>query len=537
MGRLRLIFFIFLLTTSYQLRATSHISFAKDNYPDTLTNQIIATKNTDELYAPFKELKDFYFKDNKYNEFIEFLKSLGQKKKGLATFVSYYTALSRYQQLKHLEVAQKWDEYFSSGDKYRQELQENVFKIIDSTKINEPLNLYARLLFWQFAKDQQDTSCNERLSGLLNALYEYAKDAKDISVIKEVAQQLLARGEKISAKQVYKIYVEKLAASEINLEDLGSIALDSYNQGNLELAESVYDLYQERIIKAYPKEKFIPILIDIAKKFVYEDAGLMDPFYAEEVFSRLEQVAGKDAFDEQLLYLRAFNLEKNKEYTRAKDIYLELVKLFPSSKYTDEAIFKIGIISTYILSDASGGKNYFKQLAQKETTSAQVISSLYQLGLLNQWEENFTQAKEFYDQLIERAKDSFLDTQQLTQQRLKEILETKPLEYNLKTFLDVCLKKENVIFGGTKIDLRSHPHKLKKEEDTNITTSVGVLESGCMQVEIQYLWSGHLGVNTPSITESSFQTKYVNPGTKEINLVVVSPAGVIDRNLDMVDVD
>jgi hypothetical protein len=56
-----------------------------------------------------------------------------------------------------------------------------------------------------------------------------------------------------------------------------------------------------------------------------------------------------------------------------------------------------------------------------------------------------------------------------------------------------------------------------------------------MQVELQYLWSGHLGENKPSTSQSSFETSYTTAGTKEINLVVVSPTGVIDRTLDMVD--
>jgi hypothetical protein len=58
-----------------------------------------------------------------------------------------------------------------------------------------------------------------------------------------------------------------------------------------------------------------------------------------------------------------------------------------------------------------------------------------------------------------------------------------------------------------------------------------------MQVELQYLWSGHLGSAKPTSEPSSLNTEYSDKGTKEINLVVVSPAGIIDRGLDILDVD
>jgi hypothetical protein len=56
-------------------------------------------------------------------------------------------------------------------------------------------------------------------------------------------------------------------------------------------------------------------------------------------------------------------------------------------------------------------------------------------------------------------------------------------------------------------------------------------------VELQYLWSGHTGEKTPSLYESEFKTSYAYSGTKEINLVVVSPSGILDRSIYLIDVD
>ncbi len=346
----------------------------------------------------------------------------------------------------------------------------------------------------------------------------------------------MSYGEKGKAKEVYKIYVDKIVNSDIKDDQLNSIALGFYKEGNLDLAQTVFDVYIEKITKSTPKEKLIPILIDIAKLFSYKDEGPKDTFYAEKVFQKLEEIGTKDAFDERFLYLRAFNLEKTKEYPKAKDLYVDLVKLYPKTCYADEANFKIGMVYTYILRDIESGRSYFEKLERKETLSPQGISSLYQLGLLSQWKEDYIKAKEYYNKLIEKAKDDFQETVILTKERLKEIDEAKPIEYNLKTFLDISLKEENAIFDTTKVDLRSSPYNAKKDQEVAVDSTAYTAETGCMQIELEYLWSGHTGITKPTNAQSSFLTQYLYPGTKEINLVVVSPSGIIDRNLDMADV-
>jgi acyl carrier protein phosphodiesterase len=507
----------------------------EDNKLVTLSKQIIDFKSNQDLYIPFEELKDLYLKDNKYNEFVDFLKSLGQKKKALEPFINYYIALSRYRQLKYLEEIQNWDEYFSQANTYRDQITEGSQKVIESINVKEPLHIYARLILWQFHKDQQDVFCEQALTNLMNSVSEYAKDGQDIKPLKEVADKLSDYGEKGKAKELYRIYVAKLTTSDIKDKDLNNVALGFYKEGNLDLAQNLYDVYMERMAKSSPKEKLIPLLIDIAKSFSYAQDRPYDALYADKIYQKIEDIGGKESLNEELIYLRAFGLEKMKEYAKAKDIYIELVQRYPRTTHADEAVFKAGLIYTYILRDINSGKTYFEKLAQKESVSPQVISSLYQLGLLNQWQEDLVKAKDYYNKLIEKAKDQLAETVSKTQERLKEIEEAKPLEYNLKTFLDVCLKEEYAGLDMTKVDLKAHPYMAKKDESIEINSQVFLAESGCFQVELQYLWSGHTGTKNPSSAESSFATAYAQRGTKEINLVVVSPTGIIDRNMDIVD--
>jgi len=531
--------FLFLLSylSLYTICPTLYAFAQEESKLTALTKQIIEAKSDVNLYPTFEKLKDLYFNDNKYKEFVEFLYSLAKQKKELTPVVNYYIALTRYSQLAFLEEKQNWDEYFSQGNAYRQELVLSAKGAADSLSSSDPFSLYARLLLWKFHKAQNDALNESSLSELINACNAYVKNVTDLTPIKDVANNLLALGEKAKAKEAYRIYEEKIMSSNIRDDELKIIAMGFYKDGNLDLAEAIYDGYIERIAKTEAKERLIPELTDIAKNFSFKDEGQMDPSYAAKIFNKIEALGGKEAFNQELMYLRALSLEKIKEYAKAKDAYLDLVLMFPETGLYDQAIFKVGIISTYILHDLKNGKSYFEKIAQKETPSPQVISSLYQLGLLGQWEEDYLKSKEYYNKLIALPEVGFQDTRLLTQERLKEIEEAKPMEHNLKLFLDASLKEEYFGLDPARVDLKSSPYKAKKDQDVATVLKPIAPASGCIEVRLQYLWSGDLGTSKPTIEEASFISRYPCAGTKVINVVVVSSAGIAELSLDMIDVE
>jgi TolA-binding protein len=502
-----------------------------------LAKQILDAKNSQEIFTAFEAAKQEYFKKNQYNDFVEFLDSLAQKKKDLIAFVNYYKGLSRYHQLKFLEEKQNWDEYFSQGNNYRDELSSSLEQSIKATIAADKINVYSRLILWQFHEDQQDAFAEQSLIELSAGALEYAKSSQDLAPVKEVADKLLSYAKPGQSKELYKVYIDKIASANVSDEELKAMAQQFVTEGNFELAQTVYDVYIDRIVKALPKEKAIAGLIEIARFFAYKDEGVKDVFYAEKVFKKIEEIAGKDAFDEDLSYLRTFNLEKAKEFAQAKDLYICLLDRFPQTKHADEANYKIGIIFTYVLRDSQAAKVYFEKLAQKETISPQVISSLYQLGLLSQWQEDLVKAKDYYKRLIEKAKGEFSESTALAKERLKEIEESKTLDYNIKIFLDVSLKEEYTNFNMAKVDLKSSLYRPKKNKEVNLSSLAYPPQSGCMQVVLDYLWSADLGKAKPDSQEASFATSYSEAGTKVIFLVVTTPSGIIDRNIDLLDVE
>ena len=535
------------------MSAVSYQLFAQDNDKlVALSKKVIEVKSSEDAYSLLQELTGLYFKEHKYNEAVAYLKSLFSRKKTLEPMLNYYIGFTRYAQLRYLQETQGWDEYFNQGNNYRDEITWSLQKTIDASASNDALGVYARLTLWEFHKGQNDASSDAALSDLMNFVLSYAKEAKNLSAIKAAAAELLTGGEKAKSSQLYKIYVDKIATLEMKDADLKTAALGFYHEGNLDLAEGIYDVYIDRVKATLSKEKLIPILTEIAKIFIYKDQGLNDALYAEKIFQRMEEIGTKNAFDQELIYLRALNLEKTREYQKAKDFYLDLVQRYPQGSYADKAYFKLGIIYTYILRDPKTGRGYFEKLVlpsspgltvsvteptQEKAFGPVAISSLYQLGLLSQWQGDLTAAKEYYNKLLEKAKDSFPETASLTRERLKEIEQSRPIEYNLKTFLDASLKEEYAHLDMSKINLKPHPYGAKKKEIINIDSAVYTAESGCLEVGLQYLWSGHLGLIQSPPNDSTFNTTYSEAGPKEINLVVVSPAGIIERSIDLVDLD
>ncbi len=510
-----------------------YLAFARDQTKsDLLTKQIMETENKAQLFRAFSELKDIYFKENKYTELVELLKSFSQKKNNLAPFINFYTALSRYQQLKYLEEAQKWDEYFGQGNSYKDELSNSLKEAISSSLLDEPVNLYSRLLLWQFHQDQQDAFAEGALEGLWNSALEYAKAPSDIQPLKETADQFLKYNFKMKAKELYRIYVEKLSQQEIKDSELKETALKFYKEGNSELAQAVYDVYLERAAKSLSKEELTAVLTEIAKAFLD-----LDHLYAEKMFKKIEAAGTKDALTEELTLLRGLNLEKAKEYSQARDVYLDFIERFPSAPSSQKVNFRLGIISVYILRDIQTAKGHFKKIAALETPASEVISSLYHLGLLSQWEGDPSKAKEYYNSLLEKTKEDFLETKVLAEERLREINEEKTLDYNLKTFLDACLKEEYATLKIDKAQINPSVYSAKKGEEINITPLVSAEPSGCLQVEMQYLWSGHTGKTKPLANIPAFNTSYSEGGIKEICLVVVSPSGIIDRSIILIDIE
>lgn len=506
------------------------------------------------------KLKEEYFKEHKYQEFVQYLEILKKEQSDLAAEANYYIALTRYQQLKYLEETQNWNEYFNSGNDYRQAIALSLQGAIAASRPQDRLGVLARCLLWQFHKDQTDALEEGSRQDLLNASLEYAKVNKDAQVLKYVAEVFFGYGNSGDAKKIYRLYAEKLIAAETNIEKIKMAAHEAYLKNNLPLSTLFYDAYIGKITHLYAQDQLFQELTEIARLFSHSACktsacvqrplpaansqepslctaeAIYDTDYAEKIFQKIAELFGTGRLVEELQYLRACNLEKGRDFLAARDQYEILCKNFPANKHYEEAIFKIGIINTYVAKDIIQGNLYFTQLLNRPAISPQVISALYQLGLLAQWQNDLVKAKDYYLSLIEKAADSFPQLQKLSQDRLKEIENNTEIEYNLKTFLEATFTPQpQVPFDMSRVELGAEPLTVTKGGNTQITASVYLPESGCMMVSVKYLWSGDTGRDTVNAEEANFTATYPETATNVVNLVVMASSGPVDRSIVLVD--
>jgi len=520
-----------------------------------LTQKIIGTENLESAYPAFEELTESYFSARRYNEYADLLKNLAQKKKELEPAVDYYAALTRYYQLKYLEDAQSWDEYFNKGNDYRGQIKDSLDRAIQATALNADVyGLNARLLLWKFYKGKQDDAGTAALGGLMDYISRYAAgNAQNLLAIKEAGYELLSFNEKIKAKMVYEIYADKLLTSGVSQEELGETALGLYKEGNLGLAESIYNLYIEEALKTFAPEKSAPLLMEIGRLFLYGRQKPYDAFYAETILAKAEEVAGIEIFDEELMYLRALSLEKTRQFERARAAYDNFAARFPASGHVHEAAFKSAFISAYALGELNDAKARFQDLAAGQNPDAYTAAGLYQLGLFSQWENDLEAAKSYYVKALsvgtvhyavptnaktEQSSVPASEVAVLAQERLNEIAGSRPMAYNLKTFLDAAINHgASLRADASTLGLSADSYTIDKNEFVFISSTAVPLESGCVQVSIEYLWSGQCGKTKPSSDSFSFNTSYDSPGPKVINLVAVSPTGLMGWDFAIIDVE
>ncbi len=480
-----------------------------------------------------EKLKDKYFSEKNYSEFIDYLQNL-KKENPKDLEINYYLALSRYTQLKDLEEKKDWDRYFSLRNIYRDKIIKETENVIDKAK-DLKIVLEAKYLRWLIHRDFNDEEKDLLLKELINLAFEYTQKERDFLILKKIAKRLETENEEPASLSFYNLYAKALIESNISLEQLRQEADDLYEEDNIRLSSKIYEHYIERLIKEsnFSRQDLSSILISIVKKF--SDSGqkdVKDLEFAEKSFLRLKELG---ELTEELQYLRAYNLQRKKEYLRCVEEYQILLKNYPQTKYSDEVKFKLGIIYLYELKDIQKAKDILRDLSEQGFKKEYTLSSLYHLGLYYQYKEEKEKANDFYQKILDLAEDGkkFSEIVKSTQKRLREIKESRPIEYNLKIFLDsVFLEKiiaKNLEFSGL-------PGKGFKEEEINFQVKFLPSETGCLVPEFKFLWSGDLG-GLEEITDThEFVASYSNLGTKVINLVVILHSQILDSSIEMIDI-
>jgi hypothetical protein len=501
--------------------------------PEPVRKAITGARDEQALAKGIEAAEGLFLAEHAYDGYVEFLKSLALNEKLGKALVSYSVGRARFLQLKYLEESQQWEQYFNKGAALRADAENNLLEALKNASPQNAVSVYANLQLWQYHKDQQDSGQEAALNSLMNSAKEFASAAQEPAPLKKAADLLASYGEKAKARELYALYFGKFSA-EISSEKLFSTASDFLAEGNIDLAESAFDLYSERISKS-GKETAVPAFLRIAKAFVFKDAQPNDPAYAEKMFAAAEAQGGTEALDEEALFLRAFNLEQDHELDKAGNVYTQAAERFPNGKYLEESLFKSAVISAYVRRDIQSARKGFEKLAAQEPADAYTVDALYQLGLLKQWEQDIPAARELYTKAVGKAGEAYLETGLQAKKRLEEIESSKPLDFAARSFLDSSLGAGGAQFEMTRAEIKA-PAVAEKGKELSISVQALPDPSGCSQVALSFYWSGDIGTSAPGSEQQVFLTTYNEPGTKLLAVVVISPSGVVDRAIKMIDV-
>ncbi|MBL7197894.1 MAG: tetratricopeptide repeat protein [Candidatus Omnitrophica bacterium] len=486
------------------------------------------------------ELLDVYVQGNDFDEFYNFLETVEKKKIFRKTsIVYYYKALTRFRQMQFLEENKMWQELFDNKDSYIADLDESLAKARKLNTCVNPLALRIKFLEAQI-KEDNEASLIETLEDLFNLAKEYIETENDVEVIRDIADKLSEEKQDTYAKKLYSVYVTKISRADIGQEELKKIAEDFLKKDKINLAVSLYNAYLDRLTGT-PEDRDIIIkeMFDMAEKF--EHSGWregIDPFFAEKLYEKIESLYNVESFDEFSQLQRAYNLERIKEYEFCFEEYLRLIDIFPNYQDKDRIYFRLGILSAYEFNKIDEAKEYFLKVTNNFPQSLDYLNSLYHLGLLNHWQGNLEKADEFYKKILEKTKDikDRFEIALLAESRIKEIDDDRDIEYNLRMFLGAVLVEIEEEKPYLYLELFARAGKDYLDETIKFQTNSYFTDTGCLQQDFTYLWSGQLGSNQNPFNEYQFETSYQDLGTKVVNVVLVGPSGVVDGTIEMADV-
>ncbi|MDD4910604.1 MAG: hypothetical protein PHR44_08030 [Candidatus Omnitrophica bacterium] len=487
-----------------------------------------------QLLDGIDELRGVYFGLNQYNEFVDFLKSmLPEAKESEKAAVAYFIALTRFTQFGFLETNKMWDEYFNKGDDFRKEFTENLQFAIEHISRSDILLPEALFLKWKFLKREGGAEDNTILEELFSALKHYSQQTKDIESIRGMADRLKQEGADASARSVYALYARKVDSTVKSPDEIKEKALQALEEGSVELAQALFDSFIERI-RPQQKEDAAGELSGIVERFSCEGENF-DVEYSEKVFAMLNEISAGSP-GEDLLYLRAKNLQHAGLLVPAAVEFEKLLYNFPKGRHLDEAEFKLGIINLYVVGNQGRGRELLSGIIARPAAGAYYPLSLYHLGLICQWNNDHKCALDHYGKILSMDEEMSSDIKDEAGLRISEINNGSSIEHNLKTFLDACLRQETGQAAIPILDLKASPIPIPKNKEVDFSVPAFISSAGCFPQKTGYLWSGQIPGEKPLSDSPEFSVTYGQAGTKVVNIVAVNPSGAASRAIAIIDV-
>ncbi|MBN2119881.1 MAG: tetratricopeptide repeat protein [Candidatus Omnitrophica bacterium] len=390
-----------------------------------------------------------------------------------------------FSKLKKWQDEKDWENFFTFRDSYEEEVERLAAQI----KEPQHLRLKAEYLLFRLKEFLGKKSKKDIFESFLSQVSAIkSATPKTLSFLKTAISELSAEPKRDIKRKLSSLYIKilKSSGSEYFLKsEAESFYLNEDLDNFVVLSKACLSLIED---KNQLKRNILNLIGRTSCDGFNQQCA---PYFAEELFDKLD----KDfdfSLNEDLLYIRGYNLERAFEYERALKIYEEFLKAYPGSLLFDEVALRSGFIYMYKLKDFDKAKIYFNKVAKRNTHAAE------QLEIIN--------------------KD----------QALSEF------DYSQRAFWDFLSQEETCADGVLQVEAR--PFKAFIGEKIEIKSTSFLPETGCLAPEGLFLWSGDLGEVKITTNVPAFFTSFKKEGFKVLSLAERIPKGILGADAALINI-
>ncbi len=486
----------------------------------------------------------WYVGDGKFDELMVYLTSLLKKGFERLPDVYFYRAYARQAQLDSWKKAKNWEGVYDKGPGLKAAMEKDLAQAEKFVQGRPDMALRIAFLRWTVASQDDPEAAPGLFDDVVNKAKSAAAQPDTMVLIKEMADSLSSYEDKNLSRRLYEVYASALKASGPEPEQLKKAGQDFVQQKNIYLAKTLFEGYLEQFTG--DPDILARETVLIADKFAHRGRQeALDPVYAEGLYQKAFDLAGQKAFLAPSQYNRAFNLERMKDFEAAMKEYGKILSDYPDFSDQAEVEFRIAVLRAYAVRDIHGAVASFEHIKTTYPSGRLALSSLYQLGLLSQWESQNDAAKAYYEALMTSAQSQGADMEKdelvlLSRERLQEIEEKKPMKYALRLFFEG-------VFGASgdakasgmplSVDVTGRPAKAAVNDDVVFTVTTSNPVTGCMMPAYSYEWSGETGAAANIPNSATLTTSYGIQGIKVTHVAVVGNNGLEGVAFEMVQIE
>ncbi|MFH1776066.1 MAG: hypothetical protein ABH952_00665 [Candidatus Omnitrophota bacterium] len=503
-----LILFFLAKSVCFALDKSTELEALKENLlkaPDSSNNTIILQK-----------ISNLFFERKDYSGFVDYLYSVKDSREFTCPeLIYYYISLTRVEELRYLDSIDDWGKYYELVYDYHQEIDESAKKIQELCP-NSELSVDAQYLNWLVKSDEETKDKLTAQKILTQITADYARTYADVKKLKEVADALENENNPKAAEQVYNIYIGQVIENlpRGGEEQILILADDVFISGNYVLAKILYHRFFDLIKDNFPKDRLKERISKVALKFQGNGwSEGKDGEFAEELYSRWEDLYGMSSFDEHSLYNRADNLYKLKNYDAVIFLYEQMIEKFSKSEFIPEVCFRSGIIYLYQNKNIEQAEKCWNRVLSDYKESYFAAPSAYQLAVLTQ-HQGERNAVPLYktarmlsrDKMLTKKIDGLIDQESKNSAVEYEMLEFMNTVFNTPQDLSTISTRMSVstakTFAGNLVNF------------SVVAQDYGL---GSVQPAFNFQWGGDIGAEQSA--GESFNMIYETSGIKFLNVI------------------